>query len=111
MYEQGADEQLICQKTGHHSVAVRSYKHTSNRQLKEVNDMLYGINKDKDVNPPKIAKLEPTSTVSTPPSESKSVETKSNIEKVTVTKEDPTTSHSFELTKGLTLNININVQK
>ena len=40
MYERGADEQLICEKTGHRSVAVRSYKCTSNKQLKEVSDML-----------------------------------------------------------------------
>ena len=42
MYECGADEQLICERTGHQSIAVRSYKRTSNNQLREVSNMLYG---------------------------------------------------------------------
>ena len=42
MCEMGVDEQLICEKTGHRSVAMRSYKCTSSRQLKDVSDMLYG---------------------------------------------------------------------
>ena len=38
LYKQGCDEQLICEKTGHHSVAVRSYKRTSNEQLRNVSE-------------------------------------------------------------------------
>ena len=67
MYEQGADEQLICEKTGHKSVAVRSYKRTSSHQLKEVTDMLYGNIKSDETIPQNVAKVEPTSTVSIPP--------------------------------------------
>ena len=42
MYDCGADKQLICESTGHRSVAVRSYKRTSSNQLKNVSNMLYG---------------------------------------------------------------------
>ena len=42
LYEQGIDEQLICEKTGHRSVAVRGYKCTSSNQLKELSNVLYG---------------------------------------------------------------------
>ena len=64
MFELGFDEQLICEKTGHRSVAVRGYKRTSNRQLKNVSDALYG-----NLEPPQkaICKAPPTATVSVPP--------------------------------------------
>ena len=53
LYENGIDEQLIQEKTGHRSVAVRSYKRTSNRQLKKVSDILYGnIQSNSCVPPP-----------------------------------------------------------
>ena len=111
MYEQGADEQLICEKTGHQSVAVRSYKRTSNRQLKQVSDILCGNIDDKDVKPNKIAKLEPTSTVSVPWIDSESNSSTGVMNPVTVTKNESDMSHSVEIGKGITLNININVPK
>ena len=75
MYEQGVDEQLICEKNGHHSVAVRSYKRTSNKQLKHVSDILNGVTEGPDA---KVAKKEETSTVSKPPD---SVKVEESIEK------------------------------
>ena len=67
MYESGADEQLICEKTGHRSVAVHSYKCTLNNQLCKITDMLYG-NQEIASKKPKIkTKSEPVSTVSRPP--------------------------------------------
>ena len=78
MYDQGCDEQLICEKTGHRSVAVRSYKRTFNCQLKDVTDILYGNAKGTSINEksvksklPKVTKIEPTCTVSKCPDESK----------------------------------------
>ncbi|XP_028418023.1 uncharacterized protein LOC114542762 [Dendronephthya gigantea] len=43
MYDKGVDEQLICEKTGHRSDAVRAYKRTSSEQQVEVSDILYGV--------------------------------------------------------------------
>ena len=115
MYEQGADEQLICEKTGHRSVAVCSYKRTSGEQLKNVTDMLYGTVQK----PLKQAKLEfkgaSSATVSVPPSnkgELERFETTSSCEGDKIAeKKGNDVSHSLELGKGLVLNININVQK
>ena len=112
MYDAGADEQLICEKTGHRSVAVRSYKRTSNRQLRDVTDILYGNAKANEVKeevkdevPPKVTKVEPTCTVSTPPVDPQ-------VENVNVKTECNNNSTSaVELTKGLVLNINVNIHK
>ena len=66
MYDRGMDEQLICEKTGHRSVAVRSYKRTSSNQMKEVCDVSYGnIPQNKE----KVTKSEPCSTISKPDTE------------------------------------------
>ena len=64
MYDKGFDEQLISEKTGHHSVAVRSYKRTSSKQLKEVCDVLYG---NVDQSDKKVVKSDVTSTISKAP--------------------------------------------
>ena len=40
MYDEGMDEQLISEKTGHSSTAVRSYKRTSDQQQKEVSNVV-----------------------------------------------------------------------
>ena len=103
MYEQGADEQLICEKTGHRSVAVRSYKRTSNIQLKEVSDMLYG-----NRNQNKVPKVEATSTISKAPTDVK--EGQEKIDKK-VESEPSSETHSVEVDKGLVVNINVNVTK
>lgn len=42
MYQNKCEEQLVMEKTGHRSNAVRSYKRTSDKQLREVSDILYG---------------------------------------------------------------------
>lgn len=42
LYHHNVDEQLICEKTGHRSDSVRSYKRTSDGQLKQISDILYG---------------------------------------------------------------------
>ena len=42
LYNANVDEQLISEVTGHRSNAVRSYKRTSNDQLKSVSNILYG---------------------------------------------------------------------
>ena len=103
MYEQGTDEQLICKKTGHRSIALRSYKCTSSRQLKEVSDMLYGnvTSNESEVKPPKIAKKESTSTVSVAPSSSQKVPFKSENESL------KRASNTIEVGKEITLNINV----
>lgn len=67
IYQGDCDEQLVMEKTGHRSNAVRSYKRTSNRQLKEVSNLLYGQDKQ-DCSP--VAKKVKAETVSKPPSES-----------------------------------------
>ena len=51
--EKGVDEQLICEKTGHHSVAVGSYKRNSNQQMRQVSDILSDVDGPSEV---KIAK-------------------------------------------------------
>ena len=40
LYAAGVDEQLIAEKTGHRSDAVRSYKRTSDEQLQLVDDIV-----------------------------------------------------------------------
>lgn len=45
LYRQSVDEQLICEKTGHRSNAVRGYKRTSSDQMKEMSAILYGNKK------------------------------------------------------------------
>lgn len=42
LYRSNVDEQLICEKTGHRSDSVRSYKRTSDGQMKDLSDILYG---------------------------------------------------------------------
>ena len=113
MYGQVCDEQLICEKTGHRSVAVRSYKKTSNHQLKEVTDILYGNAKETSINeksveskPPKVTKIEPTCTVSKCPDKSKG----DGNEQETLEKKD-ICSENVQIAKGVTLKININVSK
>ena len=106
MYELGADEQLICEKTGHRSVAVRSYKRTSNQQLKSVSDMLYG-NVDKvegNTCSNKKLKVEPTSTVSKCPDNEDKASDGGGQGKAT------NSTHSVELPKGVVVNINLNVK-
>ena len=49
LYNENYDEQLICEVTGHRSNAVRSYKRTSENQLKSVSNVLYG-NSDRNMN-------------------------------------------------------------
>ncbi len=44
MYEQGVDEQLIQERLGNSSEAVRSYKHTSSEQNVKISKILYGNN-------------------------------------------------------------------
>lgn len=43
MYSAELPEQLICEKTGHRSEAVREYKRTSNIQKQEASDVVQGL--------------------------------------------------------------------
>jgi integrase len=45
MYNADIPEQLICEKTGHRSDAVRSYKRTSADQMMEASDIVQGVKK------------------------------------------------------------------
>jgi len=40
LYNAGMDEQLVAEKTGHRSSAIRSYKRTCDEQMVKVNDVL-----------------------------------------------------------------------
>ncbi|XP_046554044.1 uncharacterized protein LOC124263442 [Haliotis rubra] len=40
LYESGIDEQLIAERTGHRSSAIREYKRTSDQLLKVVDDVV-----------------------------------------------------------------------
>ena len=118
MYECGVDEQLICERTGHRSVAVRSYKRTSSDQLKNVSNMLYGnltsnrdvtstVSKAEDVKElakvPKIeSKVEPITSETSPENVQVEVNKISN---------QGCESHSIELSRGVVLNINVNFPK
>ena len=42
LYQSNLDEQLVMERTGHHSTAVCSYKCTSSEQLQNVSEILYG---------------------------------------------------------------------
>jgi hypothetical protein len=46
LYDAGVDEQLIAEKTGHRSSAVRSYKRTQNAQLVKCSDIIQGRGND-----------------------------------------------------------------
>ena len=101
MYDQGCDEQLIQEKTGHRSVAVRSYKRTSNRQLKRVSDILYGnVSDPSDKSDVKTA---PSCTVSKPPVD----EVPPKCQKVEESCSSTVTSDG----KNFVININVNVNK
>ena len=102
LYEQGCDEQLICEKTGHRSVAVRSYKRTSGEQMRNVSEMLYGTKSEKK------PKIEPTSTVSVA----------SSLEGIAISENNKLSSEGtstkaqcVEVGKGLVLYINVNINK
>ena len=43
LYDNGFDEQLVCETTGHRSSAVRSYKRTSDGQKKNISSTLYAV--------------------------------------------------------------------
>ena len=40
LFQQGVDEQLICQQTGHRSLAVRSYKRPCDSQQKDLSSII-----------------------------------------------------------------------
>ena len=108
LYDGGADEQLICEKTGHRSIAVRGYKCTSSHQMREVSDSLYGnVGEGK----PKIAKIEASSTVRAPPPEVKSEIESISIENESDSKQNVDSDKTVELSKGFVVNINFNVTK
>lgn len=47
LFEEGVDEQLISEKTGHRSTAVRSYKRTSNQQQEHISDLVQSVKRPK----------------------------------------------------------------
>ncbi len=51
IFASGLDEQLICERTGHTSNAVRNYKHTSAQQLMEISNVLHGNAKKSKTTP------------------------------------------------------------
>ena len=111
LYEEGVDEQLICEKTGHRSVAVRSYKRTSNKQLKGITDILYG---NSEGNEAKKVKHEVTATISkNPQNENVASNVKSHVEvdKIETPETTEKPSNAIELAKGLVVHINFNVNK
>ena len=122
MYDSGADEQLICERTGHRSVAVRSYKRTSNKQLRDISNMLYGnITRDRDVTAtvskaPEV-KDEENQEVKKPKIEVKDEKVEIKVgntsPKMSVTQKSNQTceSTSIELPRGVVLNINVNFVK
>ena len=110
LYDNGVDEQLICEKTGHRSIAVRSYKRTSNRQQRDLTSMIYGNNNAKQPKVELVAKTEPSATVSKAPESKECVNSDHKVEQQIVVKQGENSS-SVELSKGITLNININLQK
>lgn len=66
MYQNNCEEQLVMEKTGHRSSAVRGYKRTSEKQLREVSNILYGKPKAEVADEPVCKK---PCTVSKPPEE------------------------------------------
>ena len=48
MYSADLPEQLICEKTGHRSEAVRSYKRTSSIQCVNASDAVQGVKRKSD---------------------------------------------------------------
>ena len=109
MYDNGLDEQLICERTGHRSVAVRSYKRTSSCQLKEVFDALY---ENVGENVPKVAKTETVTSPSNVKIEESSIgNEKSEFKESVCSNLKAESETSIELTKGFVVNINFNVNK
>ena len=47
LYDAGVDEQLITEKTGHRSSAVRSYKRPQDAQLVKISEIIQGSEKMK----------------------------------------------------------------
>ncbi|XP_002736415.1 uncharacterized protein LOC100368680 [Saccoglossus kowalevskii] len=62
LFRQNFDEQLIAERTGHSSLAIRSYKRTSDEQTKAVSDALQPPK-------PKTAKEAKTHDISTTPTD------------------------------------------
>lgn len=61
LYAAGVDEQLIAEKTGHRSSAIRNYKRTSEEQLQSVSDLIQIPTK---LSPPEPKKVKPNECVS-----------------------------------------------
>ena len=119
MYAEGLDEQLICERTGHRSVAVRSYKRMSNAMLRDVSDVLYGQEPKKLKVEGGDVKVKPSATLSKPPADAicNDNEAKRSCGDGEVTKEikvenqSNESSHKLQLPNGIVLNINLNVSK
>ncbi len=77
MYDQQVDEQQITEVTGHKSVAVRKYKHTSMEKQKDMSEILYGKWK-KNV----------SSTISKPPDSSFELSVNSQMDPVSTKTKD-----------------------
>lgn len=92
MFQSNMEEQLVMDKTGHRSTAVRSYKRTSDAQLRDVTKVLYG--QKREDNSQLCKKVE---TVSVAPSSA----TDSNAH-VTVDAKDKVANVSF----NVTINVN-----
>ena len=105
LFEQGVDEQLICEKTGHRSVAVRGYKRTSSNQLNTLSNLLYGNVKENEC---KRAKTEPCATVSVPPPSDDKVITETKVSSNPNSNND---NKCVEVSPGMVVNINFNVKK
>ncbi|XP_021340885.1 uncharacterized protein LOC110466932 [Mizuhopecten yessoensis] len=63
LYKAGFDEQLVAEKTGHRSAAIRSYKRTCDAQLANVSSVVQGI--ENMASPVKKLKLADSSNTNT----------------------------------------------
>lgn len=100
MYQSNCDEQLVMEKTGHHSNAVRLYKRMSDKQLRDVSKIIYSqANEMSNDSGPSAKKV---CTVTQPECELKSEqETRSTTVNV----------DSRDKSSAICLNLTINVNK
>ena len=102
LYQNKVDEQLIMETTGHRSNAVRSYKRTSNGQMRDVSKVLYG---NSDGNPPEMP---PPKRMCTRSSDCK---LNQNLEEEVAVNVNDNSNNSVGNSRQMVVNVNLNFAK
>jgi len=93
LYQQGFDEQLICETTGHRSNAVRGYKRTTAAQKLDISNAISGSNGGE-----KRARIGPSETITRPQEADSTISNPSESTSVPSVMDSSGTSRSVQVT-------------